>query len=141
MQAVRALGTPRRAASVLLWSVAVWSVNVLSMVVMAHGFEFGSGMGFWEGATIVVCICAVLIVPGPPGFVGLFELATIVSLALFGVAETEGAAFAVLVHGSQFLLLGVLGVLFLAIDRISVRRLLRAIQDLLVAPAAGTPGA
>lgn len=132
---LKSLGDPRHAASILFWTALPWTVNVFSMLWMAKAFSFGAGLGFWDGAAILVVVCIGLILPAPPGFAGVFELAVTIGVALYGVGAAPAAAFAVVVHGGQFVLLTALGTLFLVLDRISVRRLLDSMAELRSSPA------
>lgn len=128
--ALRSLGSVRRALPVVLWTVALWFLNVLSIYFTVKAFAFGAGIGFWGAATILVVICLALIAPAPPGFAGVFEFACTVALGLFAVGPSEAAAFAVLLHGSQFVLVTGVGTYFVAVDKISVRRLMDMTQQL-----------
>ncbi len=137
VDALRALGSVRKGAPVVVWTGVVWGINVLSIYWMAKAFEFGDILGFWDGAAILVCICVALILPAPPGFAGVFELAVVIALAIYGIGRAEAVAFSVAVHGSQFLIIGTVGVYFLVKDKISVTRLLAEIRDFRAAPAEG----
>jgi uncharacterized membrane protein YbhN (UPF0104 family) len=128
--ALRSLGSVRRAAPVLAWTAALWLLNVLSIYFTVRAFGFGAAIGFWGAATIIVVICLALIAPAPPGFAGVFEFACTVALALFAIGPSEAAAFAVLLHGSQFLLVTGIGGYFVAVDKISVRRLMDMTKQL-----------
>jgi glycosyltransferase 2 family protein len=135
LASLQALGTPGRALPVLAWTLVTWTVNVLSVLVMAKSLPFGAGLGFWEGGAILSSICVFLIVPAPPLFAGVFELAVFVGVLLVvhdggPQLHDEARAFSVLVHGSQFAMLSVLGIFFLLVDRISVQRVFRAMDDL-----------
>ena len=132
---LRSLGKPRHALAIIGWTALPWIVNVFSMLWMAKAFSFGAGLGFWDGATILVVVCVALILPAPPGFAGVFELAVTIGVTVYGVASAPAAAFAVCVHVGQFVLLTSLGVAFLVLDRISVRRLLDSMATLRRAPA------
>jgi glycosyltransferase 2 family protein len=135
LQAVRSLGSTRALVSQTVWTLSVWGINAASMWIMATAFPFGAGMGFWDGATILVCLCIVLIVPPPPGFAGVFEFAVAVAVVgIYGQTMSTAAAFAVMVHVCQFTLLAILGITFLTIDRISLRRLLDEMKKLRAAP-------
>lgn len=124
LSALRSLGSVRRAAPVVLWTAALWFLNVISIYFTVSAFAFGAGIGFWGAATILVVICLALIAPAPPGFAGVFEFACTVALAIFAVGASEAAAFAVLLHGSQFVLVTAIGIYFVAVDKVSVRRLM-----------------
>ncbi len=135
LASLQALGSPARALPILIWTVLTWTVNVLSILVMAMSLPFGSSLGFWDGCAILSSICVFLIVPAPPLFAGVFELAVFVGVLLVvhdggPSLHDEARAFSVLVHGSQFAMLSSLGMLFLLWDRISVQRLFRAMGEL-----------
>lgn len=133
--AVRSLGSSRAISAQAFWTSAAWLMNAASLWVMALSFPFGAGMGFWDGTTLLVVLCVVLIVPPPPGFAGVFEFAvTIAVVGIYGESKEVAAAFAVLVHVTQFGLLAILGVVFLSVDRISVRKLLREMKRMRAAP-------
>ena len=122
--ALRSLGSLRRATGLLASTAALWALNVLSIYFTVRAFPFGDVVDLAGAATILVVICVALIAPAPPGFAGVFEFACTVALALFSIGASEAAAFALVLHGSQFVLVTGVGGAFLAVDRISVRRLL-----------------
>jgi glycosyltransferase 2 family protein len=127
LEALRSLGTVRKAVGVLAWTAFLWLLNVLSLYFTLRAFEFGAGFGFWAAATILVVICVALIAPAPPGFAGVFEFACAVGLAIFAIGPSEAAAFAVVLHAMQLFLVTAIGMYFVLVDRISVRRLLDSI--------------
>jgi len=139
LDALLSLGSLRRAVPVLVWTVITWVLNVFSILVMARGLEFGAEVGFWDAGAILSSICIFLILPAPPLFAGVFEAAVIVGVVLVVGTDfyDQAAAFSVLVHGSQFLLLSVLGGFFLVVDRISVRRLLAQSREMDFSPSTG----
>jgi uncharacterized membrane protein YbhN (UPF0104 family) len=133
--ALRSLGTVRKALPVLIWTVFLWLLNILSIYFTVQAFPFGAAIGFWGAATILVVICVALIAPAPPGFAGVFEFACTVALAIFAIGPSEAAAFAVVLHASQFFLVTSVGMYFVLVDRISVRRLLDSMAALRTQPA------
>jgi len=128
--ALRSLGSVRRAVPVVFWTGALWFLNVLSIYCTVRAFPFGDVVDFWGAATILVVICLALIAPAPPGFAGVFEFACTVALAIFAIGPSQAAAFAVLLHGSQFVLVTVIGVYFVAVDKISMRALMDTLGQL-----------
>ncbi|MCO4770881.1 MAG: flippase-like domain-containing protein [Deltaproteobacteria bacterium] len=130
LEALRSLGSVRRAAPIVVWTAALWFLNILSIYFTVRAFAFGADIGFWGAATILVVICLALITPAPPGFAGVFEFACTVALAIFAVGPSEAAAFAVLLHGSQFVLVTGVGMYFVFVDKVSVRRLMDMTNEL-----------
>jgi uncharacterized membrane protein YbhN (UPF0104 family) len=119
----------RRGASVLGWTVLVWALNVLCIEFTANAFPFGAELGFWDAATVLVVLCVALIAPAPPGFAGVFELGCAIALTIYGVAPSEAAAFAVLLHGAQFALIAAFGLFFAATDNVALGKLARSAPE------------
>ena len=51
-----------------------------------------------------------MIIPAPAAGAGTYHFAVMQSLLLFGVAESDGIAFATLVHGVQMIVLMAIGI-------------------------------
>ena len=111
MQGIRdglsALRSPARLAAVILWSVVIWAVNALSFQLLfpAFGIEVG-----YAGAVILQCaIVFGIAVPSSPGFIGVFEAAIVVALALYSVPQEKAVAYALTYHAATFLPITLLG--------------------------------
>lgn len=128
--AVRSVGSVRAILTLILWSCVVWTVNTGSLWLALKAFPFGAAFGFWDAAAVLACLCAVLMLPAPPGFAGVFELGLGVGLAVYGVARSDAAAFALALHASQFLLMSLTGGAFIFIDRIPLRGLTTTMRAL-----------
>jgi uncharacterized membrane protein YbhN (UPF0104 family) len=128
VEALRALGSLRRALPVLFSTGVVWGLNTWSIAVAANAFSLPHSLGFWDGAALLSTICALLMLPAPPGFAGVFEFGVSTGLSLWDVPPAQSAAFALALHGAQFLLIAILGVLFLVLDRIPLGSVLSGIR-------------
>jgi uncharacterized protein (TIRG00374 family) len=106
------LRSPARMLGTALWSVVVWGVNALSYFVLFPAFGVEADLG----AALVVQGAVVfgVALPSSPGYIGVFELAVVVSLALYGVAQGPAFAFAVTYHAATFLPIILLGMYSLA---------------------------
>jgi glycosyltransferase 2 family protein len=130
-RAIRSIGSGRAIAVQVGLTATIWTMNVSAMWLMARAFPFGSALGFWDGATILLGVCLVVIVPPPPGFVGVFEGAVAVVLTqLYGESMTTAAAYGVLAHVGMLTVLTALGLYFVAVDRVGLSRLLRVASRL-----------
>ena len=111
-----ALGSPRRLAAAVVWSGVLWGVNALSFYV---GFQaFGMSVSL-AGALVLQSVLAFgIAVPSSPGYVGLFEGAVILALALYGVPADLAFAYAVTYHVLTFLPITLLG--FWSVTRTSI---------------------
>lgn len=61
--------------------------------------------------------------PSAPGFVGVFQAATVLALALFGVPRTEALSFSFVFHASQFIPVTLAGWAFLMVEQVSLFQL------------------
>jgi glycosyltransferase 2 family protein len=100
VRGLRGLTDPRMAAVVLGWTVASWLVLALSAWVLMLGFDLGLGPA--AGVLVIVAIGLGMVIPSAPGAVGVFEAATIVALAAFGVAAAPALSYALVLHAVNF---------------------------------------
>jgi len=102
-----ALRSPTRLAAVVAWSVVIWAVNALSFQMLFPAFDMKVG---YAGAVILQsAIVFGIAVPSSPGFVGVFEAAIVVGLALYGIPQDRALAYAVTYHAATFLPITLLG--------------------------------
>jgi uncharacterized membrane protein YbhN (UPF0104 family) len=69
-----------------------------------------------------------VLIPGPPGFVGTFELFVVWSLQLFGVEQAPAFAFSIVVHVLNLLYVGIVGVAFLPYLSTKVEELFHEVE-------------
>ena len=99
---------------------ALLPVTLLSLLgwlfhAMYYFFLFGAlGLNLSIGVALLleVMIGVGVSVPAGPGYVGNFEYAAIIGLALFGVAKEEALAYALLAHMLQLIPVTLTGLLF-----------------------------
>lgn len=107
-----ALRRPGSFAVVLFWSFAVWLVTAASYWVGFQAFDLDLP---WSAAFMIQGVVALgIAVPSSPGFVGVFEAAARVALALYGLQEGGAVPFALAYHLATFLPITMLGLLSLA---------------------------
>ena len=129
-EALRSMGSLRTAAVAVGWTVAAWILNVASIEWMLQAFDFGHTMGFWDAAVVLSCIAVGLMLPAPPGFAGVFELAVAIALGIYAVGPSSALAFALVVHAAQLGLLSSFGFYFIAVDGIGLGGLVRGLKQL-----------
>ena len=124
LQGLDALRSPWRFTAVLFWSVVVWVVTAASFWTGYLAFEIAAP---WSAAFLQQGLVAFgVAVPSSPGFVGVFEAAIRVSLALYGVDEGRAVSYAIGYHITTFLPITVLGMWSLARARLHLGDLRRA---------------
>lgn len=101
------LKSPARFAAVVAWSVVLWLVNAAAFFVCFRAF--GLTLPFEAALLLQGIIGFGVAVPSTPGFVGVFEAATRVTLAIYGVDATLAVSYALTYHLTTFLPITLLG--------------------------------
>ena len=102
-----ALRSPARLAAVVVWSLIIWAVNAVSFQLLFPAF--GIDVGFAGAVILQSAIVFGIAVPSSPGFVGVFEAAIVVTLALYGVPQDRALAYALTYHAATFLPITLMG--------------------------------
>jgi uncharacterized membrane protein YbhN (UPF0104 family) len=123
-----ALRAPGRVAAVVAWSVVLWLVNAASFGLAFLAFR----VAVPPGAALVLqgLVAFGVALPSSPGFFGIFEAATRVALALYGVAETPAVSVAIGYHVGGFIPITALGLWSLARAGLHFRNLRAEQKDL-----------
>ncbi len=97
-------------------SLFIWAVAIASFHVLAEGFALG--LTPLQTALVFVIVLFGVAVPSAPGFVGTFHGFCIAGLGIVaGIEPTLAAAYATLLHGSQWMAVNVVGVGCVLADR------------------------
>jgi uncharacterized protein (TIRG00374 family) len=120
------LKSPARFAGVVLWSLVLWLKNAAAFAICFRAF--GIDVPF-EGAFLLQGIIGFgVAVPSTPGYVGVFEAATLVTLKLYGVDSNLAVSYALAYHVTTFIPITLLG--FWSLSRLHLRlRELSAAQN------------
>jgi len=118
------LKSPARFSGVLAWSLLQWLVNAAAFAVCFRAFGLAVPP---EGALLLQGIIGFgVALPASPGFVGVFEAATRVTLAIYGIDATRAVSYALAYHVSTFLPITLLGLYSLSRLRIHLGELREA---------------
>jgi len=116
-----ALGSWPLAIGVGAWSLAIWLTAAAQFYVVIRAV--GLQLPFTAGL-LVVCLTSLgMVVPSSPGYVGVFEYLTVLSLSLFGVSKEAALGYALVLHAVLYLSSSVLGVLGVWFEGYSYARL------------------
>ncbi len=102
-------------------SLAVWGVVVVAywLVFQSFGFDLA-----WGAAFTVLGVAAVgVMIPGPPGFVGTFQLFVQAGLLLYGISRSTGFAYSMVVYTMNILYVMLAGTIFMPRMATKVRAL------------------
>jgi uncharacterized membrane protein YbhN (UPF0104 family) len=118
------LKSPGRFAGVFAWSLLQWLVNAAAFAVCFRAFGLAVPP---EGALLLQGIIGFgVALPASPGFVGVFEAATRVTLAIYGIDATRAVSYALAYHAATFLPITLLGLYSLSRLRIHLGELREA---------------
>lgn len=103
------LEKPRLAGPFLGETAAYWTLNALGMWFLAWGCGVthgdGSSLTFLESCALMGTLGVTILIPGPPGALGLFQAGLFMGMAMYVPKETvlgAGAAYAALMYAVQF---------------------------------------
>jgi uncharacterized protein (TIRG00374 family) len=101
------LKSPTRFAGVVVWSLVLWGTNAAAFAVCFRAFGLAVPL---EAALLLQGIIGFgVAVPSTPGFVGVFEAATRVTLAVYAVEPSRAVSYALTYHLTTFLPITLLG--------------------------------
>jgi hypothetical protein len=123
------LKSPGRFAGVVFWSLVLWITNAAAFAICFRAFGLDVPL---EAALLLQGIIGFgVAVPSTPGFIGVFEAATLVTLQLYGVDSSLAVSYALTYHLTTFLPITLLGLW-------SLSRLHIKLRDLSIAAEGGT---
>ena len=100
-----------------LLSILVWLSMGLCIYILFYSFHFDLPL---IAAYVVLVLTALgIMAPTAPGFVGNFHLFCVIALTCFGISKTEALSFAILLHFIQVGLVGLMGLAFIPLIKIS----------------------
>jgi glycosyltransferase 2 family protein len=101
------LKRPGRFAAVLFWSLVLWLTNAASFAVCFRAFGLHVPI---EGSLLLQGILGFgVALPSSPGFWGIFEKGTQLTLQIYGIGSSLALAYAVAYHLTGFIPITVLG--------------------------------
>ncbi len=123
LRGLEGIRAPAHLLPILGWSIGLWLVYALSTwAALAAGQLSLSLTAAWA---VVAFVGLGVSLPSAPGFVGIFQAAVVLALALFGVPRAEALSFSLLYHASQFIPITLLGWIFLLLEEVSLFQLAR----------------
>lgn len=102
----------RRFLAVLWWAIAHWVVNALAMYVgfLAVGIDVPISAAFFLQGVVALAVA----VPSSPGFFGVFELSSVLGLAVYGVNDKLAVSWALAYHLLSFIPITIIGAVYFA---------------------------
>lgn len=128
----------RRFLAVLWWAIAHWVVNAMAMYVgfLAIGIDVPISAAFFLQGVVALAVA----VPSSPGFFGVFELSSVLGLAVYGITDKLAVSWALAYHLLSFIPITIIGAVYFARLGLSVGTMSGKSTELVpVAPAPVVP--
>jgi len=107
VEGLSVLKSPARFAGVVAWSLVLWGTNAAAFAVCFRAFGLPVPL---EAALLLQGIIGFgVAVPSTPGFVGVFEAATRITLGIYAVDASRAVSYALTYHLTTFLPITLLG--------------------------------
>lgn len=94
-----------------LWTVAAWMFSALCAYFVSVAFHLH--LPFACGVLVVVAVGLSMILPSPPGAIGVFEGAALIALKAYGVPHSVALPYALVLHAVNLVPYIVVGVVLL----------------------------
>ena len=94
-----------------LWTIAAWMLSALCAYLVSVAFHLH--LPFACGVLVAVAIGLSMILPSPPGAIGVFEGAALIALKAYGVPHSQALPYALVLHAVNFIPFIVVGALLL----------------------------
>ena len=123
------LRDPQGILAVVLLSALAWSVVIVANYPLYFAYGIESVLPLSSLVTLVVLLCAAVMIP-TPGFIGPFQLAATFMLAdLYGVDRAVAASFSLVIWFVQMSTICLAGLFFLLRDNVSLVELSRTARE------------
>ena len=123
-QGLQILPNRRLVAAVFAVTLVLWMLPILSswLLIVGFGFDVPVSAAF----VVFVCIGLGTALPNPPGMIGIFQVAAVVALGLYGVPEAKAVAYGIVLNAVQFFSLVLQGVLAMPFVGVGLGTITRA---------------
>lgn len=111
----------RALTAVVLWSLAIWAIVGFSNYFIFLAFDLS--VPWFAPYVVLVLVSLAVMLPSSPGFVGTFQFATVQALKLFGVPESVGLSFSLVLHLGNYLPVTLVGLYYLRREHFSLKQI------------------
>jgi uncharacterized protein (TIRG00374 family) len=112
---------PRYVIEAMILSLIIWVIEGTFLYLMAHAFVIDLK---YAGAFFLLFALGLSVtLPQAPGYVGTFELFGATALSLLGIPKSQGLPVVLAIHGTQFMLISLMGVIGLWREGLSFHNL------------------
>jgi uncharacterized protein (TIRG00374 family) len=119
---LQVLRSPGAMAQAVVWSAAIWLLSGVAYYFVFRAFQLQLSM--LAGTFVLAVTTLVLILPATPGYVGVFDYAAVLALAVFGVDRNLALSTALVLHAVTYVTFSVMGLVSLLPESLSLSGLI-----------------
>lgn len=94
-------------------------------VFLAFGFDITFDASF----VLLVVVSIMIMAPSTPGFLGVYHYGVVISLGVYGIADEEARACAIVLHAAQYIMVTLMGFYFLKKEHLSLKDLEESVES------------
>ncbi len=112
----------------LALSLFIWILGGAEIYLL--GFSFHMHLPFVGACLVAVCLALAVALPQAPGYIGVFHIAVLKSLHIFGIETTAAQSYAIVLWAISILPSTILGFLFLWREGIAFREVVKLEEEI-----------
>ena len=128
IQGLAVLKNKRRLIVISLLSIVIWLF--IAMVNQLVFYAFSSPLSISAALSLLVITSIGAILPSAPGYIGTFQLFTVLALAPYGVEKTEALSISIFLHASNYSFITLLGLVYLVKEHLTFSTLENKVESL-----------
>jgi uncharacterized protein (TIRG00374 family) len=113
---------------ILVLSLFIWFLGGAEIYLL--GFSFHIHLPFIGACLVAVCLALAVALPQAPGYIGVFHIAVLKSLEIFGIQATAAQSYAIVLWAISILPSTILGFLFLWREGIAFREVVKLEEEI-----------
>ena len=86
-------------------------------------YSFSTELPYIASFTLLVVTAIGVMIPSAPGYIGTFQLFSVLALGLFSVNKVEALSMSIFLHFSEYFIVTTLGLIYLGKRNISFKKL------------------
>ena len=105
----------------IIWTIIAWGFTFLTHYLLIRMFNLD--LDFYGLSFIMVVLAIGSMIPGSPGNVGIYEYSCVIALKMLGFSNELGAAFGLLTHTLNYVIIAIEGFVVLTIENLSIKEI------------------
>jgi hypothetical protein len=119
----------RKTAYIALLSLLTWFFIGLINYALFKAFAAMANLPLAAAYTVLLITALGITLPAAPGFVGNYHYSCMLGLALFGISKADALTYAILIHGLQFVIIILLGLIFIPFIKVPLPAIFKSSSE------------